>query len=150
MYVDLFKAFDAINHNFLFAKIRAYGFLTSSLNLLYSYLKYRTQKVVINNKTISSEVVIAGVLQGSFDGPLLFNLFINDLILFLYTTVLSNHADNNNLYVIGNDKEETKRALVKDFQTVINWFHENYMILNTEKCRNMRMTKKWMKTKLYH
>ena len=150
MYVDLFKAFDTINHNLLFAKIRAYGFLTSSLNLLYSYLKYRTQKVVINNKTISSEVVIAGVLQGSVDGPLLFNLFINDLILFLYTTVLSNHADNNSLYVIGNDKEETKRALVKDFQTVINWFHENYMILNTEKCHNMCMTKKWMKTKLYH
>ena len=150
MYVDLFKAFDTINPNLLFAKIRAYGFLTSSLNLLYSYLKYRTQKVVINNKTISSEVVIAGVLQGSVDGPLLFNLFINDLILFLYTTVLSNHADNNNIYVIGNDKEETKRALVKYFQTVINWFHENYMILNTEKCRNMCMTKKWMKTKLYY
>ena len=79
--------------------------------------------------------------QGSIEGPLLFNLFINDLILFLYTTVLSNHADNNSLYVIGNDKEETKRALVKDFQTLINWFYENYMILNTEKCHYMCMGK---------
>ena len=87
MYMDLSKAFDTINHDLLLAKLRAYGFSTSALNLLYSYLKYRKQKVVINNKTNSSEVVIAGVRQGSIDGPLLFNLFINDLILFLYTAV---------------------------------------------------------------
>ena len=141
MYMDLSKSFDTINHDLLLAKLRAYGFSTSALNLLYSYLKYRKQKVVINNKTSSSEVVIAGVLQGSIDGPLLFNLFINDLILFLYTAVLSNYTDDNNLCAIGNDKEETKRALVKDFQTVINWFYENYMVLNTEKCHYMCMGK---------
>ena len=108
MYVDLSKAFDTINHDLLLAKLRAYGFSTSALNLLYSYLKNRTQKVVINNKTNSSEVVIAGVPQGSIDLPLVFNLFINELILFLYTTVLSNYEDGNNLYAIGNDKEETE------------------------------------------
>ena len=68
--------------------------------------------------------------QGSIEGLLLFNLF-------LYTTVLSNYADGNNLYAIGNDKGETNRALAKDFQTAINWFYENYMILNTEKCYYM-------------
>ena len=87
IYLDYSKAFDTMNHDLLLAKLRAYGFSTSALNLLYSYLKYRKQKVVINNKTNSSEVVIAGVRQGSIDGPLLFNLFINDLILFLYTAV---------------------------------------------------------------
>ena len=46
--------------------------------------------------------------------------------------MLSNYADENNLYHIGNDKEETKRALVKDFKTVINWFYEKYMTLNAE------------------
>ena len=134
MYMDLSKAFDTINYDLLLAKVRAHGLSASALNLLYSYLKYRKQKVVINNKTSSSEVVIAGVPQGSIDGPLLFNLFINDLSLFVYTAVLSNYADDNNLYAIGNDKEETKRALVKDFQTVINLFYENYLIVNTEKC----------------
>ena len=108
MYVDLSKAFDTINHDLLLAKLRAYGFSTSALNLLYSNLKNRTQKVVINNKTNSSEVVIAGVPQGSIDLPLVFNLFINELIFFLYTTVLSNYEDDNNLYAIGNDKEETE------------------------------------------
>ena len=75
MYMDLSKAFDTINHDLLLAKLRAYGFSTSALNLLYSYLKYRKQKVVINNKTSSSDVVIASVPQGSVDGPLLFNFF---------------------------------------------------------------------------
>ena len=91
-------------------------------------MKYRKQKVAINNKTTLSEAGIAGVSEGSIDGQLLFNLFINDLILFLYTTVLSSYADGNNFYAIGNDKDETKRALVKDFQTVINWFYENYTV----------------------
>ena len=88
--------------------------------LLHVCLKNRKQKVVINNKTSSFEVVIAGVPQASIDGPLLFILFKNDLILFLYTTVSSNYADDNNLYAIGNDTEKTKIALVKNFQTVIN------------------------------
>ena len=61
MYMDLSKAFDTINNDLLLAKRRAHGFSTSALNLLCSYLKNRKQKVVINNKTSSSEVVIAGV-----------------------------------------------------------------------------------------
>ena len=66
---------------------------------------------------------------------------MNDLILFLYTTVLSNYADDNNLYAIDDDKEETKRTLVKDLQKVINWFYENYMILFTGKSHYMCMGK---------
>ena len=139
MYMDLSKAFDTINHDLLLAKLRAYGFSTSALNLLYSYLKNRKQKVVINNKTNSYELVIAGVPQVSTGGPLLFNLLINDLILFLYTTVLSNYADDNNLCAIGNDEEETNRVVAKDVQTVINRVFENYIILNTGECHYMCM-----------
>ena len=141
MHMNLSKAFDTINHKLLLAELGAYGFSKRALNLLYSYLKYRKQKVVINNQTRSSEEVTVGLPQGSIDGPLLFNLFVDDLILFLDTTVLSNYADDNNLYAIGNDNEKTKWALVKDFQTVINWFYKNYMILNTAKCHYMCMGK---------
>ena len=101
----------------------------------------KEQNVVINNRTSSSEVVIAGAPQGSIDDLLLFNLFINGLILFLHATALSNYADDNNVYDIGNDKEEIKRALVEDFQEVINWFYENYLILNTGKCHYISMGK---------
>ena len=78
-------------------------------------MKNRKQKVVINNKTSSSEVVISGEPQGSIDGPLLFSLFINDLTLFLFSTVLSNYADENNLYAIGNGKKKLKEHLLSAF-----------------------------------
>ena len=73
MYMDVSKGFDTINRDLLLSKLWAYGFSTSALILSYSYLKYMKQKVVINNKTSSSQVVIAGVPQDSIDGPLLFN-----------------------------------------------------------------------------
>lgn len=111
------QAFRPINHNLLLTKLRTYGFSRRALNSLYSYLKNRTQKLVIINKTSSFEVVIDGAPQFSLEGRI-----ISDLILFLYTTDLSNFADRNNLYAIGTDKKETKRALIKGFQTVINWF----------------------------
>ena len=57
MYIDLSKAFDTINRDLLLAKLRVYIFSTSASNSLYSYLKNTLQKVVINNKTSSSEVV---------------------------------------------------------------------------------------------
>ena len=78
-------------------------------------MKNRKQKVVINNKTSSFEVVISGEPQGSIDGPLLFSLFINDLTLFLFSTVLSNCADENNLYAIGNEKKKLKEHLLSAF-----------------------------------
>ena len=75
---------------------------------MYSYLKNRKQNTVINNKTNSFEVIVADVPERFIFRPLLFNLFISNIILFLYTTVLSNYADDNNLYAIGIDKNKTK------------------------------------------
>ena len=113
MYLDLSKASDTINHDFLLAKLRACNFSKN-------YLKKIKPKVVISNKTGSYEVVTATVPKVSVEGPFLSNLFIIDIILFLCITLLSNYADVSNLYATGNDKEKTERALVEDFQTVID------------------------------
>ena len=86
-----------------------------------SYFKFRTQRTEINNNFSSEKTIIAGVPQGSIDGPLLFNLFINKLIFFV-TTFLSNYADNNSLYNTGKDLELVKSVLVNDFRAVKEWF----------------------------
>ena len=85
--------------------------------------------------------VIAGVPQGSIDGPLLFNLFINELFLFICFSTLSNYADDNDLFTTGTDIQLIKKMFLYDFRTVNNWFYENVMILNPGKCHVMSIGK---------
>ena len=81
LFMELSKAFDTINHNLILVKLKVYGFLANNLNLMHNYLKNRKQKVQISNSSSLERDVIAEVRQGSIDVPLLFNLFINDVIL---------------------------------------------------------------------
>ena len=104
---------------------------------MHSYLNNRKQQVQINNKFSSESTVIAGVPQGSIDGPLLFNLFINDLVFFIQYCTLSNYADDNNLFSMGKNKDQVKTFLSSDFKIINNWFYENFMVLNPEKSHFM-------------
>ena len=72
--------------------------------------------------------------QRSTNGPLLFKLFINDLVLFLSGTFLSNYADDNNLYSTRKELNIIEKNLRKDFKVATDWFFENYMSLNLTKC----------------
>ena len=61
IFMNLSKAFDTINHGFLLANLKAYGFSKQALSFICSYLKNRRQRVQINNKFNSLKEIIAGV-----------------------------------------------------------------------------------------
>ena len=102
-----------------------------------NYLTGRFQRVKVSNSYSSWSEIIAGVPQGSILGPLLFNIFLNDLFLYPEETFLSNYADDNTLYSIGNTIESVKKALSCDFRIIQSCFHENVMVLNAKKCHYM-------------
>ena len=133
LFMDLPKDFDTINHDLLLAKLKTYSFSNKSLALMCNYLQNRKQRRQINNCFSSVKKVIVGVPQGSINGSLLFDLLINDLVLFLAQCFLSNYADDNNLYSMGNNLELAKIDLQTGFRAITNCFFENYMILNSEK-----------------
>ena len=76
---DLSKAFDCLNHDFLIAKLNAYGFSLPALRLIHDYLSNRKQRTRINNSYSTWMEIVFGVPQGSILGPLLFNIFLADL-----------------------------------------------------------------------
>ena len=79
--MGLSKAFDCIPHNKLIAKLHAYGLSFNTVTFLNSYLKDRKQNVRINNIFSAFQNILSGVAQGSILGPILFNIFLNDLFL---------------------------------------------------------------------
>ena len=115
IFVDLSKVSDTMNHGLLLAKLKVHGSSNPALSFMCSYLKNIVQ---INNKFSRLKEVIAGVAQGSIDGPLLFNLLINDLFLFICFTTLSNYVDDNTLFTTETGIQLINQMYQSDFRTV--------------------------------
>ena len=109
------------------AKLHAYSFNKKVLVFLYSFLKLRKQSVKINDTESFFQILLSGVNHGSILGPILFNLFINDLFFFIKEAELANFADDNRIYLYSKDLTELLEILRKECETAINWFKTNSM-----------------------
>ena len=95
--MNLCKAFDYLPHELALVKLHAYGVDIKSLKLLQDYLSNRTQRVKLDSTFSSWLKILVGVSQGSIFGPLLFNIFLNDMLWFLEKTDICNFADDNTI-----------------------------------------------------
>ena len=137
IFMDLSKAFDCIRHDLLIAKLHAYGFSRDALLLVHSYLENRQQRVKINGSFSSYKHLQLGVPQGSVLGPLFFNIYINDLLLSIQETDICNYADDTTIYTCDTRLENVVSRLENDSKIIIEWFRNNYMKLNEDKCHFM-------------
>ena len=114
--MDLSKAYDYLLHNLHVAKFEAYGIDKTVLNLIHNYLSNRKQHTKIN--FLYSDWYDLGEPQGSILG-LLFNLFINDLVLFIERTNICNFVDDITIYSSQNDPKTTLEDLMYGMVTLL-------------------------------
>ena len=131
--MDLSKAFDCIPHDLLIAKLHAYGISLNAATFIYSYLKRRKQSVKIDDVFSSFQTLLSGVPQGSVLGPILFNIFLNDLLHILTKSQLYNFADDNTISAKANNVEDLLKILQEEPELAMKWFRDNNMIVNPDK-----------------
>ena len=134
---DLLKAFDCLNHELLIAKLNAYGFSRSALLSIHSYLTDRKQRVKVNGSFSTWTETARGLPQGSVLRPLLFNIYLNDLFMFLEETEICNYADDTTIYACGPNFENVIMHLENDALKISEWFPNHFMKLNADKCHLM-------------
>ena len=131
--MDLSKALYCIPHDLLVANLHAYGLSMDAITIIYSYMKRRKQGVKINDTESLFKILLSGVPQGSILGPILFNIFINDLLFFINEAKLATFAGDNTIYAAKRDLNELLRLLEKESEVAIKWFSDNNMIVNPKK-----------------
>ena len=130
---DLSKAFDCLNHELLIGKLHAYGLFFSSLKLVLDYLLNCKHRTKVNSKYIAWTDIFEDVPQGPTLGPLMFNIFLWDLLIFIETTYSASCADDNAPYVIKNTIAEVSHELETVSKMHFMWFIENEMVTNVDK-----------------
>ena len=140
IFVDMKKAFDTINHEILLQKLKRYGIRGLPLKLLRNYLTDRQQRTKINNTFSSPKLINCGIPQGSILGPLLFNLFINDLPNASKFSVRL-FADDACLTLHDKSPDNLEQAVNNELLKISNWININKLTINYKKTNYIIFTR---------
>ena len=110
-------------------------------NIIINYLRNRKHRVKIAGTCSDWATINRGVPQGSVLGPLLFNIFLNDLFYVNMGSEIANYADDNHLYYENKCYDILKNVLENDVISATAWFDNNYMCANPDKFQSIIMSR---------
>ena len=114
-----------------------------------SYLKSRMQRVKVMGTYSEWKFTKRGIPQGSCLGPLLFNIYVNDMFSCAERCEVFNYADDNTVSASHRDVNALTDIILKnDTNNFIKWFDDNFMKMNPEKCQLLLMKPKGVSTVL--
>lgn len=135
IFIDFSKAFDLVNHEVLLKKLWYYGIRGHEAGILHSYLSYRKQIVYLNNEHSEIKSVTSGVPQGSKLGPLLFIIYLNDIININPIAKFIIYADDTSMFFSGSDIKELVGECNHTLIELQKWSTANSMKVNVNKSK---------------
>ena len=137
--LDMSKAFDSIDHEILLLKLQDVGLSPATVNWFSSYLSERFQVVRISTALSDKLPVKNGVPQGSILGPILFNIYVNDLPTIPQNSISKMYVDDNKLSFTF-PVQQCDSAIAKmnnDLCRIRDWCFDNRLLLNASKTKLM-------------
>lgn len=133
IFIDLSKAFDTIDHNILLYKLNHIGIRGVTHTLFKSYLNNRTQSVHCNKKCSPIKQIDQGVPQGSILGPILFLVYINDVINASSKIDFTIYADDTTLVMKDKNIDKLHEIVTNELSNIDLWIKSNNLKLNVNK-----------------
>ena len=132
----------------LTAKLNACGFDLPALRLIHDYLTNRKQRTKIDDDYSSWSEILFGVPQGSILGPLLFNIFLADLFFIAKYIDIASYADDNTPFIVEDNIENVIASLEEATNVLFDWFDNNRLESNPDKCYALVSTNKHLNMKV--
>ena len=131
------KAFDSLCSALLIKKLQAYNFSKNSLNLIQSYFDQRENRVRMGPVTSDWKTVLKGCPQGSTFGPVMWNIFQNDLPMQVREASISMYANDHQIYAAGDSSKGVEKKRLEDGERMTRWYKDNLLQVNCDKYQSM-------------
>lgn len=142
VFIDLSKAFNMVDHKLLLDKLNLMGVRGVAFDWFKNYLHQRKQYVNFNNVNSDYKFIERSVPQGSILGPILFNIYINDIVETVQNVNITLFADDCCIFYSHTDLNILKELVNSDLKTVYDWIIYNKLAINFSKCHYILFSRK--------